>query len=238
MMEPKRQSEIDRVVNILHQSDNITGAITKAAVVANGEIRDYGFTKKILADCDYVVACDGGLRHCDRMKVRPDYIVGDLDSAPKDVLGRYFDVPVLRFPAEKDQTDLEIALEHVCSLKAKEIVILGGFGGRFDHQLANVYVMMQAVKRGVSVEIRDEITKVTAVDKHCRLHRVNGDVVTLLPLTGTVNGIVTEGLKYPLQKESLSIGFARGVSNRIEEEWAEVSVCDGVLLVIQTKEQQ
>ena len=234
MMEQKRQSEIDRVVNILRQPDNITGAITKAAIVANGEIRDYGFTKKILAECDYVAACDGGLRHCDRMEIRPDCIVGDLDSASEDVLGRYFDVPVLRFPAEKDQTDLEIALEHVCGLNTKNIVILGGFGGRFDHQLANVHVMVQALKQGAYVEMRDKGVKVLAVDKHCRLHRADGDTVTLLPLNSTVSGIVTEGLKYPLKKESLSVGFARGVSNRIEEEWAEVSVCDGVLLVIQT----
>ena len=206
----------------------------KAAILANGEIKDYGFTKQILADCDYIIACDGGLRHCDRMKVRPDYIVGDLDSASEDILGRYFDVPVLQFPAEKDQTDLEIALEHVCGLNAESIVILGGFGGRFDHQLANVHVMMQAVKYGASVEMRDEDVKVLAVDKYCRMHRAEGETVTLLPLTETVSGIVTKGLKYPLQNESLSVGFARGVSNRIEGEWAEVWMGDGVLLVIQT----
>jgi len=208
----------------------------KAVIVANGDINDYVFARQVLSDCigyDYILACDGGLRHCHVLGVVPDYIMGDLDSAPEDILKEYLDVPMLQFSPEKDQTDLELALAFACEKGVKSIVILGGLGGRIDHQLANVHVLAQAVKRGVKAELRDEYTRVRLIDKQCRMHRHEGVLVTLLPLT-TVNGIVTEGLEYPLKDECLSIGFARGVSNKITDEWAAVSIKSGLLLVIQT----
>ena len=211
----------------------------KIVIVANGEIKDYDFARVILEDCDYVLACDGGLRHCHKLGTVPDYIVGDLDSAPKDILDKYQDVPVLHFPVEKDQTDLELAMAFACDkLKdegADSLVILGGLGGRFDHQLANAHVLAQALEYGVNAELCDEYTKVRLIKSCCKIHKKDGILVTLVPLTTTVNGIVTEGLQYPLKDESLSIGFARGVSNQIVGEWAGISVKSGLLFVIQVK---
>ena len=218
----------------------------KVVIVANGEIKDYDYTRLILKDCDYILACDGGLKHCLKMGTVPDYIIGDLDSATRDILDIYPDVPVLRFSPEKDQTDLELAValacdilkENVLGLECKgtvSLVILGGLGGRFDHQLANAHVLAQALERGVNAELRDENTKVRLINNACRLCKQDGILVTLVPLTTTVEGIVTEGLQYSLKDESLSIGFARGVSNQIADEWAVISIKSGLLFVIQVK---
>ena len=207
----------------------------KVVIVANGEIRDYDFAKLILADCDYILACDGGLRHCYKLDVMPDYLVGDLDSAPSDVLDQYQDVPVMRFSSEKDQTDLELALALAYDKGADSLMILGGLGGRFDHQLANAHILAQAIELGIKAELCDEYTIVRLIDNSCRLHKKDGILVTLIPLTTTVKGIVTEGLQYPLKDESLSIGFARGVSNQIIDEMAAVSIKSGLLFVIQVK---
>jgi len=207
----------------------------KTIIIANGEIKDYDFARLILADCDYLLACDGGLTHCHKLRVAPDYIIGDLDSAPKDLLDRYQHVPVLRFSCEKDQTDLELAVAFACEKGADDIVILGGLGGRFDHQLANAHVLAQAVERGINAELCDEYTRVRLIKSSCRLHKRDGILVTLVPLTTTVKGVVTEGLQYPLEDESLSIGFARGVSNQIVDEWAVVSIKSGLLFVIQIR---
>jgi len=207
----------------------------KCVIVANGEINDYDFARLILGDCDVIAACDGGLKHCHRLGIAPDYIVGDLDSAPKDILDRYQAVPVLRFSPEKDQTDLELAVALACDKGADSIVILGGLGGRFDHQLANAHVLAQAVEHGVNAELRDEYTRIRLINNCCRLHKQDGFLVTLVPLTTTVDGIVTEGLQYPLKDESLSVGFARGVSNQIIGEQALVSIKSGLLFVIQIK---
>lgn len=205
----------------------------KAAIVVNGDVSDYDFTRRLLEACDYVVACDGGLMHCHKMAVVPDCIVGDLDSV--QCLELYPDIPVLRFPAEKDQSDLELAIEHVCDEGAASLLILGGFGGRFDHQLANIHVLAQAANRGVKAELRDAHTRICLINEYCRLHKTDGNIVSLLPLTTSADGIVTEGLKYPLTNESLFAGFARGLSNLIINEYAEVSMKSGLLVVIQTR---
>jgi len=245
----------------------------KCVIVANGEINDDDFARLIFGDCDVIIACDGGLKHCHRLGITPDYIVGDLDSAPKDILDRYQDVPMLRFSPEKDQTDLELGVALACDIMnsmrngpdraapknakqafsggfaatgrtdfelihykgADSIVILGGLGGRFDHQLANAHVLAQAVEHGVNAELCDEYTRIRLINNCCRLHKQEGLLVTLVPLTTTVDGIVTEGLQYPLKDESLSVGFARGVSNQIIGEQALVSIKSGLLFVIQIK---
>ena len=209
----------------------------RAVIIANGELNGQEFARMALTDCGYVVACDGGLRHCDALEITPDYIIGDLDSVDSDLLKKYREVPVpvKCFPAEKDQTDLELAIAHACDIGAEGIVVLGGLGGRVDHQLANIFVLTQAVRRGVRAEMCDAHTRVMVIKDYGRLRRANGILVTLLPLTATAVGIVTEGLRYPLNDESLEAGSARGVSNEIKDECASVSLKEGLLLIIQTQ---
>ncbi|MCL2399314.1 MAG: thiamine diphosphokinase [Defluviitaleaceae bacterium] len=212
--------------------------VTKAAIVVNGEINDYDFAKEILDSCSYIVACDGGLKHCHAMGIKPNYIVGDFDSVSADILNEYKEIPKSRFSAEKDFTDMELAIEHVCDevKSVNHLVILGALGKRLDHQMANIFLLQATLNAGLYTEIIDESTKVLMIDKSCKLHKRDGNLVSLLPVSSTVNAVVTDGLKYPLNSEDLFIGFARGISNLIIDEIAKVSVENGTLLVIQTKE--
>ena len=205
----------------------------KAVIFVNGEIKDYDFVEGIVSSYDFIIACDGGLRHCHKLNIIPDCIIGDMDSATAEILEKYKDVPRIKFPPEKDFTDLELAIEHVKEAGASHLEILGGFGGRLDHQIANIYVLVQAK---LPVVMRDETTRLIVMEDFCILNRSDGDLVTLLPLTSSVDGIVTEGLKYPLNEESLQMGFARGVSNEMTGEIASITLKSGLLLVIQTKQ--
>ena len=207
-----------------------------AGIVANGAISDVAFVRESLMDCEYLIACDGGLWWFSELGMEPDCIVGDLDSISGSVLVMFDRVPVLRFSAQKEETDLELAVAHACDQGAEDILILGGLGGRFDHQLGNTHVLAQAVRRGITAELRDENTRVWVVNDHCRLHRRDGTLITLFPLGTSAEGIVTEGLRFPLKDESLHAGYARGVSNEINDESAVVSLKNGMLVVIQTRE--
>ena len=207
----------------------------KAFIIANGEICDYDFTRMVLADGDHILACDGGLHHCHAMGVLPDYIIGDMDSVDGSLLYEYRESNIIRFDPVKNQTDLELAIARTCELNVDSIVILGGLGGRVDHQLGNVHAMAQAVENNVRAEMWDEHTRVMLINDYCRLQRGDGVLVTLLPLTTTAEGIVTEGLKYPLKNESLTVGLARGISNEIANDEARITLKSGLLLVIQTK---
>lgn len=207
-----------------------------AFIIANGELNDPEFARTALLNADHILACDGGLKHCHTLGVTPNCIIGDLDSVDKNLLSNYPDVPIIKFPTDKDQTDLELSLNHACSLGASTVIVLAGLGGRIDHQLGNIHALVQAVKQDIKAEIWDEHTKISIINNFCRLHKKDGEIVSLLPLSTTVCGITTSGLKYSLDDECLNVGYARGVSNCIVGEYAEINLKSGFLVVVQTSD--
>jgi len=208
----------------------------KTIILANGYISDYNYIKSLLSDAPddrYMIACDGGLRHCHMLGICPNCIVGDLDSAPPELLANYKHVPLIKFPPEKDFSDLELAISHAIEIGACSIEILGALGGRIDHQLANIHVVAASP---VPAVLRDENTFVKIIKSEFEptiFYKNDGNILTLLPLTSTAEGIVTEGLKYPLKDESLPVGYARGLSNVITDDHAIVSLKSGILVAMQ-----
>jgi thiamine pyrophosphokinase len=167
----------------------------------------------------------------------PDVVLGDLDSASAEVRGALeaAGAEVERFPREKDQTDTEIALLAAKRRGATQIELLGALGGaRLDHALANVLLLALPSLRGVPVTLRDERHEVRLIrgGERLALAGTPGDLVTLLPLTRTVGGVTTTGLRYALQDGVLRMGSSRGVSNELTRKRATLSVGRGSLLVV------
>ena len=205
-------------------------------IVANGEMKNMDYVRDTLKNADYIIACDGGLRHCDKASIIPDIIVGDMDSADSGLLKKYGHVSSERYASEKEQTDLEIALEHACKMNPEEIIIICALGGRFDHQLANIHVMIRPLDAGINTLLCDENHRITLTKNKYNLDAKYGKTVTLMPLTTSVKNIQTKGLKYPLKDEELIFGFSRGVSNEIVDVTASVSVGSGILIIIQVND--
>ena len=184
-----------------------------------------------------VVAADGGAATALRWGRVPNVVVGDLDSVGQDVRRALeaAGTELERFPREKDQTDTEIALLTAQRRGATSIELLGALGGeRFDHALANVLLLTLPVLRGVPMTLRDERHEVRLVraDERVTLTGAPGDVVTLLPVTRTVRGVTTSGLRYALRDGTLAMGSSRGVSNELTGKRASVRVGRGALLVV------
>lgn len=209
----------------------------KAVVVASGEpdARDAAH----LANADLVVAADGGGRWLDAIGVRPDLLVGDLDSVAPSLVERLADggVPVERHPTEKDASDTELALGRVVAAGADEVIVLGALGGdRLDHQLANVLLLADPgwrVVRDLRMVRGSTIARALHGGEQLSLAGRPGDRVTLLPIGGRAEGIRTDGLRYPLDGEALDLGRSRGLSNEIVGTSASVSLESGTLLVIE-----
>ena len=117
---------------------------TRAILFANGEVDPYGFLEKLITDKDFLVAVDGGLRHLEALGLPPDVLIGDLDSVTPAQIERLIasQTEVIKFPIEKDETDLELALVEVVKRGVEEIVIIGGLGGRIDQTLANLFLLL------------------------------------------------------------------------------------------------
>ncbi len=212
--------------------------MTRAVVVANGSLPKSSLYQGLIEEADIVVAADGGARALLQAGLRPGLIVGDMDSLPSNLLLQWqaSGGEVIAVPPAKDETDLELALREAMDRGARSIAILGALGGRADHATANVLLLASNFLRGVDVAILDAETRVTALrgGETTLIRGVEGDLVTLLPVTERAEGIVTVGLLYPLNGETLPLGLPRGVSNVLLGREASVRLGHGVLLVFHT----
>jgi thiamine pyrophosphokinase len=193
---------------------------------------------------DLVVAADGGARRAEGLGLRPDLIVGDGDSLGQADLARLAEAGIAIEAAsqDKDESDAELAVLAAARRGARRITMLGAFGGaRLDHALANVALLGHPAIADRDVVLLDGAARASLIrapgpsgQPVLRALRGRiGDLVSLLPAGGPVEGITTSGLRYPLRDEPLTPGPARGLSNvRLAAE-ATVVVRAGSLLVVE-----
>jgi thiamine pyrophosphokinase len=189
-------------------------------------------------DVDWVVAADGGARHAEALGRPIDLWVGDGDSLGDDGVERLraAGVPIRRSLTDKDETDTELALLAALELDVRRITILGGLGGeRFDHALANVWLLDHPALAGRDVRLVDAAARLRLIGPgRSALDGRVGDLVSLLPFAGDALGVTTGGLRYPLAAEPLRSGPSRGLSNIREARDAFVILTDGRILVAET----
>ena len=205
-------------------------------VVANGEFTRADRLLATLQMGDVVIAADGGANWLAAQGRAPDVLIGDLDSVAPDVrqaLERGA-CRLLRHSPDKDETDTELALLEAVALGAERITVLGALGGRVDHALANIQLLAMPQLAGRDVRLFDGRSWLFLVRSGHAIHGVVGDTLSLIPLGGAAEGIVTQNLKYPLRGETLTLGAARGVSNVFLADEVLVALCAGVLLAIHT----
>jgi len=204
-------------------------------IIANAPTLDITPYQGAIDMADYVIAADGGalpLAYAERL---PDLVIGDMDSLDLKTLESLAErgVEMRRFPREKDETDLELALLHAAALGATSIDVLGALGGRWDHTLANVALLALPELQGRATRLLADRQVVFLVRDSAVLAGQRGDTVSLIPLAGAAYGVTTEGMRYPLHDATLSFERARGVSNVLLEPPGRVSLRAGLLLVVQ-----
>jgi thiamine pyrophosphokinase len=213
----------------------------KAIVVAGGNAAPEDAA--LLSGADLVIAADSGAHWLDRSGVPPDLVIGDMDSLDPDLLDRLAarGTEVERHPADKEASDLELAMSRAAAAGADEVVILGALRGeRLDHELANLLLLAHPRLDGLDVALLDGGTTIRRIGTDAgpgsvELTGAPGDLVTLLALAGAVEGVTTRGLRYPLRSETLPPGPARGLSNEMLDTTAGVTATRGRLLVIHTR---
>lgn len=205
-------------------------------VVANGEMGHPERLLAVLEHADGVIAADGGADWLLAQRRPADVLVGDLDSISPQALAwlRERGCRIERHRPDKDETDTELALLEAVRLGARRITLLGALGGRIDHEIANVLLLAMPALEGVEAAIYDGRSWLTLLTREGFVRGAVGDTVSLIPLGGDAEGIVTEGLQYPLRDETLSFGPARGVSNVLTAPQARITLRRGRLLVVHT----
>jgi thiamine pyrophosphokinase len=183
----------------------------RAVIFANGQLNG---TPGLRPD-DLIIAADGGARHCLKLGLRPQVVIGDFDSTSPDELEtlRLQGAEIIAFPARKDYTDLELALLEAWQRGADQVLLLAALGRRWDQSLANL--LLPAAFPGLRISLVDGPQEITFIHpgEVLEINGQAGDTVSLIALGGNAKGVTTHGLEYPLMAETLHLGSTRGISN-------------------------
>ena len=196
-------------------------------IFANGELPETGIA---LPPDAVVIAADGGARHCLSLGITPKVVIGDFDSlSPAETAAlEARGAQLIRYPAEKDETDLELALDYAIAAGAAEITLYALLGGRWDMSFANLLLLAAPRFDGLRFRISAGETAVHILrgGETLTLRGSPGETVSLVPLSD-LHGLTYRGLKWPLSNADLPFGTPRGVSNVLLGERAEISLAAG-----------
>ena len=205
-----------------------------ALVFAGGDPPEKGLASQLAAGA-LVIAADSGVEHAQALGRHIDVAVGDFDSVAPEALAQAEaqGARLLRHPAEKDATDLELALDVAAARGATHVTIVGGYGGRIDHTLANLLLLGADRFAAFELDAWFGTGHVTVIRHVARLEGAPGAYVSLLAVDGPARGVSTSGLRYPLHDAVLLPGSTLGVSNELVAPVAEVSVGTGAVVAVQ-----
>jgi thiamine pyrophosphokinase len=206
----------------------------RAVIFANGELKDPPLARATLQVGDLIIAADGGGRHCLALGIDPAVVIGDFDSLTTEELEHFKTqgAEIIPHPRRKNETDLELALLYAAERGAKETLVLGALGGRLDMTLSNFLLTAHDKLRQQKISFLAGKQRLYPIYHQVQVEGQHGDVVSLIPIGGDVEGITTQGLEYPLKNETLHFGATRGISNVLLGHTAEVTIQSGMLLCI------
>ncbi|KUO73371.1 MAG: thiamine pyrophosphokinase [Desulfosporosinus sp. BRH_c37] len=211
----------------------------KIAVLANGAW-DLGWGRQVLKEVDFLICVDGGANHAALSGCLPDLLIGDLDSVTLQVLKQCENggCVIERYPCEKDETDLELALiraeERARLVSEREIWLYGATGKRIDHFIGNIALMLAYAKKGYRIRLVDPEQEGWIFQGRECIRASQGQELSLIALSEQAV-VTTEGLYYPLTQEVLWQDSPRGISNIFSAEEAVIQVHSGWVLVVLPK---
>ena len=179
----------------------------RCLIIAGGDYAPIGPVE----EGDFVLACDRGYAHALREGITPDLILGDFDSYTGALPA---EIPVLRYPPEKDDTDTMLAVYWAAEQGYEAVRLCCAFGGRLDHLLSNIQTLHYALEAGMEAEASDENTLLRVLRPGVyRLPYRAGWSLSLLALTERVEGLTIRGAKYEVEGITLCNPTTLGQSN-------------------------
>lgn len=199
----------------------------KALIVCNGFPPEPSLLAEELQKADLVIGADGGANTLLSMDLKPDLVVGDLDSFIQPAEPAF---EVLHDP-DQETNDLEKALQAALDRNHDQCVVLGAFGLRMDHSLKNLSVLQQFNPHFSELLFKDNHQLCFMAGASFTMKAEKGTTVSLFPVSGKAEGVTTRGLKYALNNETLENGERDGTSNETTDPEFSVEVKKGELAV-------
>lgn len=193
-------------------------------------------TFKMPSGTECILCADGGYYAAESLGLTPDGIIGDFDTFPYPEDDT--NLKMIRYPAEKDDTDTMLAVKYALDSGYSRINIYGAMGKRFDHTMANLQTLCFIKSRGGSGHIYARDNEITVLSGETAFFtRREGWYLSVFSLSDRCTGVDEIGVKYPLKDAMLINTVPMGISNEIQEEVCEIRVDRGLLGVILSKKQ-
>lgn len=183
---------------------------------------------------DFVIACDGGYIHCKNQHLLCDLWVGDHDSLKEEKE----EIQSILLPSKKDDTDVLYAIKIGIKKGFKDFELYGCTGGRIDHFIANIQILIFLKQVGCNGIIIDDTQSIFVLKNEKISLRGNKEMISIFALTSVAKGVTLKNLKYELKDATLTDSMPIGVSNEFINQQASIEVKDGILLVIKNQEKE
>lgn len=184
-----------------------------------------------------IIAVDGGANKAEKLNLLPDLIIGDLDSITTKNLNFFQEknVEIIKFPVEKDQTDSEIAVDYCYKNGIDELYLTAGLGGRIDQELANLNLLEYIYNLNLKAKIISKNLEIALIGVQKRFKNKKGYRLSLIPQSKKILKLEIKGCKYNLNGLDIERSQSRGISNKIESDWAEIKIAQGLLFYVLEK---
>ena len=195
-------------------------------IVSGGDCSPFGE----LSPDDFVIACDRGYAYCRQLGIRPDLVISDFDSysGPVDP-----ELSLNTYASEKDDTDTMLAVRYAAEHGFRSLLLCCALGGRLDHTIANLQSLVFAQRHAIPAVLRSADTEIITLEADTvRIPRRPGWSLSVFAVDGACRGVCISGAKYPLRDAELLPSFPLGVSNQWAGAEAEISVREGILMIV------
>ena len=198
----------------------------RGVIICGGNVGEY--IKNYIKPDDYVICADSGYDRAKAFGIKPDVVIGDMDSTCET------EIPydLITYPVRKDFTDSELAINFALEKNFDEVLMFGMIGTRMDHSISNI-TLLQRIPNAVIIDENNEIYY--AVGKFA-LSGKAGDTVSIIPFMGDCVVANSKGLDYPLLNTTIKCGTTLGVSNVMTDSQCEIDIEKGSAFIIRSRD--
>jgi len=202
-------------------------------IIAGGESVNKEVIYKYIEKANFIIGVDKGAEIAYKYDFKLDILIGDFDSIDEEILEK-IDTEILKYPKEKDKTDLELSLDYVLEKEYKSVVILNALGNRLDHTMGNIFLIEKY--NDLDIKIIDNNTEIFLLnEKEVILEDKNDYILSIVPISQNVEIKNLQGTKYKLKDKRITRGSTLCISNLIKKSQCLISIKKGSAFIIITK---
>jgi thiamine pyrophosphokinase len=204
-----------------------------ALIIANGASCSPELLGQLLEWSPLVIVLDSAIERVIKLDIKIDVLLGDFD---RDFNANYYKeqqypIEIIHTP-DQNKTDLEKAFDYLYERKIPAVNVVWATGKRADHTITNLTNIVR-YRDKLKIVILDDHSKVFLLQKKFEKWYTANTPISLIPI-GHVTGIHSTNLFYPLQDETLTIGYSTGSSNHVSQDGLVTIIHDeGDLLLME-----